>query len=216
MSGDAADAERLWLETLQLVTARVSHELKGALNGVSVNLEVVRGRSARPDQPASGVARFAAAAAAQLDEVIDMNEALLSLGRRPREPVDPGAVLLQLSALLVPVGRAAGSELTVALDADGVPASAAVPPVMVRSVLGRALLGAIDAGGGDVQLSGHDGTAVLSVAARNAAPVLDETVVAAARRAGMGIEVEGKKLTLTFPAAAPPQAPVETATHGPA
>ncbi|MBA3891230.1 MAG: hypothetical protein H0X64_11945, partial [Gemmatimonadaceae bacterium] len=97
MSADAADAERLWLETLQLVTARVAHELKGALNGVSVNLDVVRGRSEQPGQPASAVAPFAVAAATQLDAVIDMNEALLALGRRPREPVDVAAVVRQVA-----------------------------------------------------------------------------------------------------------------------
>lgn len=214
MSGDAGDAERLWLDTLQSVTARVAHELKGALNGVSVNLEVVRGRSEQPGQPASAVARFATAAATQLDAVIDMNEALLSLGRQARDPVDVTMVLRQLAALLVPVGRAAGSELTVAVGVDGVAAATGVPAAVVRSVVGRALLAAIDAGGGDVQLSGPDGATVLTVSGRNDAPALDEVMTAAAREAGLIVEVEGTQLTLTFPAAAPTQAPAETATHG--
>lgn len=214
MSGDAGDAERLWLETLQLVTARVAHELKGALNGVSVNLEVVRGRSEQADQPASAVARFATAAATQLDAVIDMNEALLSLGRRPRDPVDVAAVLRQLAALLVPVGRAGGSELTVAVDTDDMPAAADLPAELVRAIIGRALLGAIDAGGGGVQLSGQGRSAVLAVTGRTGAPALGDAALAAARGSGVKVEVEGTQLTLTFPAAAPPPAPAETATHG--
>lgn len=214
MSGDAGDAERLWLETFQLVNAKVAHELKGALNGVSVNLEVVRGRSEQPDQPATAVARFAAAAATQLDAVIDMNEALLSLGRRARDPVDVGAVVRQLAALLVPAGRAAGSALTVVVDADGMPAAVGLPAALVRSIVGRALLGTIDAGGGEVQLSGEDGAVRLSLAGRDGTPGLDAAIAGAARRAGVVIEQDGTKLTLTFPAAAPSPVPAETTTHG--
>ena len=61
MTEDLPSVDALWLDTLQRICTRVAHELKGALNGVSVNLEVVRSRSERQDAPASGVARYAGA-----------------------------------------------------------------------------------------------------------------------------------------------------------
>ncbi|MBA3891986.1 MAG: hypothetical protein H0X64_15820, partial [Gemmatimonadaceae bacterium] len=107
-----------------------------------------------------------------------------------------------------------GGEVSVAVESDGVPTSADVPPALVRTVIGRALLGAIDAGGAEVQLCGREGATVFVVSGRKGAPVLDEATAGAARRAGVGVRLDGSQLTLTFPAAAPPPAPVETATHG--
>jgi hypothetical protein len=37
--------DELWLGVLQQISARAAHEMKGVLNGVAVNLEVVRSRS---------------------------------------------------------------------------------------------------------------------------------------------------------------------------
>ena len=74
----ATDA--LWLDTLQRICGRVAHELRGALNGVAVNLEVVRSRSTKSDARASSVSTFAEAAANQLEPVMSMTEALLALG----------------------------------------------------------------------------------------------------------------------------------------
>ena len=56
----------LWLATLQRAMGRASHDVKDALNGVVVNLEVIRGRAARPEMPAAAVAPFAEAAGQQV------------------------------------------------------------------------------------------------------------------------------------------------------
>src|SRR5881397_3033593 len=85
--------DALWLDTLHRVCARAAHELKGALNGVSVNLEVVRSRAARPDAPASAVSPYANSAVDQFDIVIEMSVALLSLGRQARSPVEVETVV---------------------------------------------------------------------------------------------------------------------------
>ena len=53
------DVGALWLLTLQRAVGRASHDVKDALNGVSVNVEVVRSRAARPEAPATAVAQFA-------------------------------------------------------------------------------------------------------------------------------------------------------------
>jgi hypothetical protein len=209
----SAVAELLWLETLQLVAGRTAHELKGALNGVSVNLEVVRGRAAHPELPASAVARFAGSAATQLDQVIEMNEALLALARRPREPVDVAATLRHLGALLVPGAVAGGTAVSVDASADLGSVEAAAPAPLLRALLGRLLLGVIEAGGGAVNLRAADGAVVVEAVASRRAVALGEPLLAAAAGAGVRASTEGLVFTLTFPGAAAP-APRATATHG--
>src|SRR5213075_1063560 len=105
VTAELPSVDALWLDTLQRICTRAAHELKGALNGVSVNLEVVRSRSERPDVQASAVAKFASSAAEQLGAVIAMTDALLWLARPSREPVDIGAVIRRLDALLALVAR---------------------------------------------------------------------------------------------------------------
>lgn len=210
---DGAGAELLWLETLQQLTARAAHELKGALNGVSVNLEVVRGRSAQADQPASAVERFAVAAATQLDVVIEMNEALLALARRPRDPADVTAAVRQVAGLLGPVASAARAELAVTSSVDGLASSSRAPAVVVRTVLARSVMALMDAGGGRVQLGSSDAGTIVELVGSQEAVVLDPRVAALAADAGIGIRAAGAALTLTFPVAAPDPVPAGTPTH---
>jgi signal transduction histidine kinase len=73
--------------------ARASHDVKDALNGVSVNLEVIRSRAARPDTPASAVASFAESAGHQLERLTSLSDAVLALGRAERSPIDVGLTL---------------------------------------------------------------------------------------------------------------------------
>src|SRR5205807_9318858 len=81
--------EELWLDTLERVISRAAHEVKGALNGVAVNLEVVRSRIDRgsllsPDDRFTRVSRYADIAVEQLAIVVAMNEAVLWLARPAR------------------------------------------------------------------------------------------------------------------------------------
>src|SRR5690606_11174072 len=74
-----------WLPTLQELAGRTSHEIKNALNGVAVNLEVLRSRLERGagegDAVAASVAPFARSASEQLDVLAELTEALLALAR---------------------------------------------------------------------------------------------------------------------------------------
>lgn len=214
MRVEPADGELLWLETLQLVTARAAHELKGALNGVSVNLEVVRGRAAQPDLAAAAVARFATSAATQLDHVIEMNEALLALVRRPREPADVAATLRQLAALLVPAATAGGTTVAIDVSGDALPVGTAAPGHAVRAVLGRVLLALIDGGGGEVRVRAEDGGVVVDAVASGRPIVLEARVAATAAAAGIRFDSQGLAFTLTFPSPAVPLARRGAATHG--
>ena len=84
------DVSALWLETLQRAMGRASHDVKDALNGVSVNLEVIRSRASRADGTAGSVAPFGEAAAQQLERLTTLLEAMLALSRVERTPTDVG------------------------------------------------------------------------------------------------------------------------------
>ncbi len=95
----APGAAARWLATQQEVAERAAHDLKNTLNGVAVNLEVVRSRLARPGVQPEQVQRFAESAAQQLELLTTQVEALLAVTRAPREPADVGATAAQLLAL---------------------------------------------------------------------------------------------------------------------
>ena len=93
------DAGVLWLAALQRALGRAAHDVKDALNGVSVNLEVVRSRASRADAPASAVAPYADAAAQQLERLTTLLDAVLALGRLERAPTDVGVTLRRVAAV---------------------------------------------------------------------------------------------------------------------
>jgi len=112
-SAAPADAGALWLAALQRALARAAHDVKDALNGVSVNLEVVRSRASRADAAASSVAPFADAAAQQLERLTALLDAVLALGRSERGPVDLGITLRRVAALCSASNAASDARVTV-------------------------------------------------------------------------------------------------------
>lgn len=195
--------EELWLTMLGQIVGRAAHEVKGALNGVSVNLEVVRLRSGRPDAPAAAVSTFAQTAAGQLDSLTAMTEALLALGRPPRPPVELATVLRNLGALLVPAAKAEG----VALDVPGRLEQAhplAVPGAVARLLLGAALLACIEERR-DAAVAVSDGspdTIAVSVRPTDGRGLeLGDRMAAVATEAGVVVGAGDAGITLTFPRA---------------
>ena len=93
------DVGGLWLLTLQRAIGRASHDVKDALNGVSVNLEVIRSRAARPEVPASSIVQFGEAAGQQLERLAILLDAVLALARVERTPVDVAATLRRVVAV---------------------------------------------------------------------------------------------------------------------
>ncbi|MEO6878119.1 MAG: hypothetical protein ABI205_06525 [Gemmatimonadaceae bacterium] len=194
--------DALWLSTLQRIVGRAAHEVKGALNGVSVNLEVVRSRSEKPDAPAQAVTTFANAAVDQLDALIALTEAVLALARALREPVELGLLIERFGALLVPAARADGRRLVLddSLHELGVTSAKANA---VRLAIGGCLLAAIEqsmtvrctAGStatvseSSIRIDGSDGDAL----------VVDAELVAAAAGAGVQIVAEASALFISFP-----------------
>ena len=112
-SAAQADAGVLWPVALQRALARAAHDVKDALNGVSVNLEVVRSRASRRDAEASTVAPFAEAAAQQLERLTALLDAVLALGRREGGPADLGTTLRRVAALCSASNAASDARVTV-------------------------------------------------------------------------------------------------------
>ena len=137
-----ADAGVLWLAALQRALARAAHDVKDALNGVSVNLEVVRTRASRADAPASVVAPYADAAAQQLERLTALLDAVLALGRSERAPADVGVTLRRIAALCSASNASSDARVTVreAIVGD---ARTSVAGDAVRLALAAPLLDAV-------------------------------------------------------------------------
>jgi signal transduction histidine kinase len=180
--------------------SRAAHELKGVLNGVSVNLEVVRSRSDKVDALASSVNRYATAASGQLDAVIAMTEAILSLARAAHEPVDIAIIVRRTVALLAPVARAEGHQLEAVGEFDDLEVTSA-PASAVRLVIGRCVLAAIDASdhvrctpvldasGPMVRVEGCTGSVL----------AIDAGVLEAAAGVDIRIQAESSAISISFP-----------------
>ena len=139
----AGDARVLWLAMVQRLMGRASHDVKDALNGVAVNLEVIRSRAERDGAPASAVAPFASAAGQQLERLTSLLEALLAVAKPEREPVDVGVALRRVATLCAASGSA-GDRVEVDHE-SGVDALTGLPGEVVRLALAAPLLEAVSA-----------------------------------------------------------------------
>lgn len=141
-----SELEGLWLRTLQTIVDKAAHEIKDSLNGVSLNIEVVRARSEK-EGPAAALSQFAAAASDQFETLSERAEALLFLARPQRRgtQTDVALALRHLAALLVPAAKADGGKLEVSGWETGAPTSA--PTEGVRLALAAGLLALMEMGG---------------------------------------------------------------------
>ncbi len=193
------DLSRLWLATLEQVVRRAAHEVKDSLNGVSVNLEVVTSRAARPDAELTGVAPFASAAAEQLEALGARVEALLYLSRPAREPADVALTLKHLAALLAPATRAGGGLLTV--EGYEQTSLTAAPGQPTRLALAAALLEmTATKGSGHCRLEPGPETVVRFSHESADACSLDPAIAAAVAKHAIRTETSNRDLILVFPA----------------
>ena len=196
-----AEVPALWLQVLQTLARGAAHEIRGALNGVAVNLEVVRMRSERPE--ASGAAGpFLGNALEQLDLLTARTEALLDIARPPATPFDVRSAARRLVALLEPAARASGGTLELADESDGVPAITSADPASARLALAAAML---RTEGGDEPLLCRivvRDAIILRVEGAGSAPALTPDLVRVAREAGIGIERAPDATIVAFPALA--------------
>lgn len=136
-----------WLARLYELGRPATHEVRNALNGLAVNLEVVRSRAARPDAPAASVARFADAAAEQLEQLSSLTDVLLSFMRPVPEPADLSALVRRLGLLLAAIARGDGGTVNVSIPASDVSYVTTAPGDLVRLTVTAMLLAAFDRAG---------------------------------------------------------------------
>lgn len=208
MPPDAGTVEigALWLSTLQRAMARASHDVKDALNGVSVNLEVVRSRADRPDAPAAAVAQFAEAAGQQLVRMTTLVEAVLALSRVERDPADVGVTARWIAVLCGASASSADAAVELRVDGTGGSTVTRVRGDAVRLALAAPLLDAV--AGSDrynraspvqVALDGDGPSVLVTIGAAGRRVVMPAAVAAAVCAAGVRWTETEQHLTLAFP-----------------
>jgi signal transduction histidine kinase len=207
------EVERHWLATLQRLTSGVAHELRNALNGVAVNLEVVRSRAAREGLAASALGSFAGSASDQLEQVIAMTDALMALARAGQEPAAIGRTTDQVAALVRPALAANGGALDLVVEGEG---TTRLPAAAARLFIAATLQAAISAARATGDASKENG-ASLTCRVREAegqekgvelrvegafarTPALDAALATLAREYGVGVVPAESSITSTFPA----------------
>jgi signal transduction histidine kinase len=197
---DRQRLESRWLALLQEIAAASSHEVKGALNGVALNLEVVRSRSAVGEHPASALHGFASSSATQLEKVISMVEGLLAIARRPRREHGLGTVLSQIASLLGPAAEVLGGRIVIENAGSGDPKSSA-DPLAVRIVIADVLLAELRARSvATCRVTGGGDSAIFIERAGPLAGPIPEESTSIASDAGIRVEVKDDRTVLTFPA----------------
>lgn len=202
VTGVTSSIDARWLDALQRLASRSAHEIRGALNGVSVNVEVVRSRAAKATASAAALEPFADAASAQLDDVIELTEALLGLSRPAREPVEIATETKRVVTLLAAAARADSRRLHIedaaALNGLGVTSASGSA---VRVAVCECLLAAVDASAKIKCTAVADAT---SPSIRIDAPdgesiSLPSDLVSFATESGIDIQAEASSISISFP-----------------
>lgn len=186
----------LWAHALQAVANLIAHDLRNALNAVAVNLEVVRGRSARGAE-AAAIAPFAATAAAQFETAAAAAEALLTLTRPESSRIDVAAFIVRLARLTALAGR----ERIRVSDNSGGKAIANVPPDIARATVARSVLTALATDENlSCVISVDDGILVHVTGATSVPSLPDSDLLNVSGAHGITVALRGQSLELRFPA----------------
>jgi signal transduction histidine kinase len=202
----AREAHVLWLAVVQRLMGRAAHDVKDSLNGVAVNLEVIRSRAAREGALAASVAPFAESAGQQLERLTSLLEALLAVARSEREPVDVGVALRRVATLCAASSSADDAKVVLeGLSADD--AVTRLPGEVVRLALAAPLLDAVRAGTNGASpvrctLRVGPGEVIVSFAAEGRTLAMPAEVTRVVQEAGVrwteGVQDQGA-LSLAFP-----------------
>jgi hypothetical protein len=200
-----ATADELWLGVFQRLCDATAHQFKGALNGVAVNLEVVRSRSTRGNAEASALRPFAEAATAELESVIQSAEAMLALARSPRGATDIARITRDVAVLASRSTAAteAGKRLTVDKGVERLGTTSA-PASITRLAIAAVLLTALEVSEGEVVCSAAGeggGQAIrISYGERDGSRfALSDEVVSVTHSAGVHLDISESGATITFP-----------------
>lgn len=194
------DLDSLWLAALQEVVARAAHEVKDSLNGVSLNLEVIRSRTAAPGGSSANGALtvFSTAAVEQLELLTLRTDAVLFLARPAKGQTDVATILKHLASLLIPATRADGGRL--AVDGYQTSAPTGARATAVRLALAAPLLGITKNGGSGQCRLDSDGETMVRFSHESARPwSLDEAVASVLAEHSIRTDRSGSELIMRFP-----------------
>jgi signal transduction histidine kinase len=202
----SGSAEELWLAAFQRLAARAAHEIRNPLNGVVVNVEVLRGRLGRPEADPAKLATFAELASGEIGRSAQLIEALLALARPPsanavdlRQALDPlvvlyGAVAVRnggcLEVVRPPQGTDshAGGPSTV----DALSARLAIATILDHSVDGAARV--------ECWAASVAGAPTVGVSRDGGAPVIPDVERIQTALPAVRIEHARSAVTIVFPA----------------
>jgi hypothetical protein len=204
VAAERRSPEAVWAEAFQALANYVAHDFRNALNGVAVNLEVVRARSSR-GAAAAAIAPFAATAASQFEAVTAGAEALLAFARPEPAPPDVAAIIVRVSQL---TALKTESRVQVNDSSEG-RARTSAPAAVVRAVVARSVLNALAEDTISCEIGVDDGIFVHVTGAVDPSPP-DPELVAIALAHGVHIVAQAQTLELRFPAVGPraiPHAP---------
>ena len=200
------DVGALWLQMLQRAIGRAAHDVRDALNGVSVNLEVVRSRSTRADAPASAVAPFAESAAHQLERLATLIEAVLALSRAERAPADVAIILRRMCIVCGASSSARDAAIQLRETISDSATATSVAGDAVRLALAAPLLGVVVGADGAAPatevtctLGGNQEAIHVTIGAIGRRTAMPEAVADVLRTAGVRWTEEGNDLSLAFP-----------------
>ena len=198
----SSEVARLWLQTLNRIGVLASHELRGAINSVSVSLEVVRSRCLRAGTQLSDVAPFAEGASDQLGVVTSIADALLYLVRPASERENVGATVRRLTVLLDAAAKGHGGALVLERTDDDSDMRTSAGSEISRLVLGAVMLDAIGTGASSSCRVTVDSSIVVRVKGQgDATPRIDDEIAAVATGAGIELRYEPSEVILAFPRA---------------
>jgi len=204
---------------MQRLADRAAHEIRNPLNGLAVNLEVVRSRAARGTGDLASIGRFADSASDQLERAAELVQALLELARPLAAPVDLWSALRPMVALhdAIAVAGAStdagdGAAAAVTLEPRGdATLTVAADPIVTRIALAAALEAAAGAHtptlvrcsieARDDGESGGAAQVVATLRCSASAPPLDAAVRDAIEGGDVTLETTPDRVTLFFRAA---------------
>jgi hypothetical protein len=195
------ELDQLWQEVHREFAGYARHEFRGAMNGVEVNMEVIRSRMAAGKTDHSQLAPFLEAANGQLQEVQGRAESLhffmrVQLGQMPE--ADVALTLKHLATVLVPAAKGEGTTLDVTGYDTSAPTSA--PAKAVALALASGLMALIKEGGsGACQLKGGVEPVVRFSHQSATACSLGPGITKAIARDGIRAQESEGVLTLAFP-----------------
>lgn len=195
MNCESAQIGALWLDELGRLTSHVLHDLRNGLQGVAVNLEVIRSRADAGKFTTDQLMPFASNAVREFEMISQRFEALAALARaEPGEP-DVGSTLETLAALLRGYGKA-----PLRVERSEVPAQTAISHAALRFILSRAIMPAIRAGATvQCRVAARVPTTVQLQFAEREVNGPDEEVKQVAEELHVVMDMDGNELALTFP-----------------